>query len=71
MTSLLAGLPPEFLRQNIERQLVPGCVIRIEVNFEQITKPKYLVLVATDNPDYLSFFINSEINGFIIKIRLF
>ena len=65
MSSFGAHLPPELLRPRIEASLKPGCVIKLLVKFPEKTKEKYLVLVADDDPDYLTFLVNSEINPFI------
>lgn len=65
MASLGEHFPSEVKREHIESSLNPGCVIRLEVKLTSITKPKFLVLVVTDEPEYLSFLVNSEINPFI------
>ncbi len=57
--------PASTVRDHVEKQLTPGCVIRIPVVFPQITKPKFLVLVADRDPDYLTFIISSETHPFI------
>jgi len=49
----------------VERQLVPGVVIYLEISFPQVTKSKYLVLVGEAQPDCFTFIINSETNRFI------
>ena len=49
----------------IAAALKPGCVIKLLVKFPQATKEKFLVLVADDEPEYLTFVVNSEINPFI------
>jgi hypothetical protein len=56
MAPLGEHFPAELLRPRIEAALKPGCVIRLLVKFPQVTKQKYLVLVADDD---------SEINPFI------
>jgi hypothetical protein len=58
-------LPAGLVRPRIEAALQPGCVIKLLVKFPQITKQKFLVLVANDDPEYLTFIINSEIHPFI------
>lgn len=60
-----SAFPPAMLRSHIEKQLIPGMVIRIEVKFPDQTKPKFLLLVAHEDPDFLTFIVNSEINPFI------
>lgn len=65
MTSFGAHLPAELLRPRIEAALKPGCVIRLTIKFPEKTKEKFLVLVADDDPEYLTFIVNSEINPFI------
>lgn len=67
MVSLLSGLPPEELRIIIEKKLKPGCVLKLEVKFPNITKPKFLVLVSLEEPDCFLFVINSNINPFILN----
>lgn len=67
MAPLGEHFPAELLRPRIEAALKPGCVIRLEVKFHQTTKPKFLILVAEDDPEYLTFIVNSEINQFIQK----
>lgn len=65
MSPLGEHFPVELLRPRIEAALKPGCVIRLLVKFPQITKHKFLVLVVCDDPEYLTFIVNSEINQFI------
>lgn len=65
MTSFGAHLPVELLRPRIEAALKPGCVIRLLVKFPEKTKEKFLVLVADDDPEYLTFIVNSGINPYI------
>lgn len=65
MSPLGANFPAELLRPRIEAALKPGCVVKLLVKFPQITKEKYLVLVADDDPEYLTFIVNSDINPFI------
>lgn len=65
MATLGDGFPPEKRRAFIEKALVPGCVVRIDVKFPEVTKPKLLVLVADDDPDYCLFIVNSVINPYI------
>ena len=65
MVSLGDHFPADLRRARVEEALKPGCVIRLVVKFPTISKPKFLVLVATDDPEYLTFIVNSEINSFI------
>ncbi len=65
MASIGEQFPPELKRSHIENALKPGCIVRLELKFPNITKPKFLVLVTADDPEYLSFIINSEIHSFI------
>jgi hypothetical protein len=65
MVSLGDHFPADKVREYVAKQLVPGCVIRIPVTFPQITKPKFLVLVADHDPDYLTFVVNSTTHPFI------
>ena len=65
MVALGDHFPPEKVKEHVIKQLTPGCVIRIEVVFPQITKPKFLVLVADRDPDYLTFVVNSETHPYI------
>ena len=65
MAKLGDAFPAHTRRALIEKQLTPGCVVRITVKFTEITKPKLLVLVADDDPDYCWFIINSEINAYV------
>jgi hypothetical protein len=65
MAPLGEHFPAELLRPRIEAALKPGCVIKLLVKFPQITKQKYLVLVADDDPEYFTFIVNSEINPFV------
>lgn len=65
MSPLGEHFPAELLRPRIEAALKPGCVIKLLVKFPEITKEKCLVLVADDDPEYLTFIVNSEINPFI------
>lgn len=66
MVSLGDSFPVAARKEAIERHLVPGAVIRIPVRFPDQTKPKFLILVADDEPDVWSFIINSEINSFVL-----
>jgi hypothetical protein len=65
MVALGDHFPADAVREHVARQLIPGCVIRIAVAFPQITKPKFLVLVADRDPDYLTFIVNSETHPFV------
>lgn len=65
MVPLGDHFPAESVREHVAKQLVPGCVIRISVTFPHITKPKFLVLVADRDPEYLTFIVNSQTNPFI------
>lgn len=65
MVPLGEHFPVELRRAHVETALKPGCVIRLVVKLTTVTKPKFLVLVATDDPEYLTFIVNSEINPFI------
>lgn len=65
MSPLGEYFPAELLRPRIEAALKPGCVIKLLVKFPQITKEKFLVLVADDDPEYLTFIVNSEIHPFV------
>lgn len=65
MSPLGAHFPAELLRPRIEAALKPGCVVKLLVKFPDKTKEKYLVLVADDDPEYLTFIVNSDINPFI------
>jgi hypothetical protein len=67
MAPLGAHFPASLLRPRIEAALKPGCVVRLEVKFHQKAKPKFLVLVAEDDPEYLTFIVNTDINQFIQK----
>lgn len=67
MSPLGAHFPAELLRQRIEAALKPGCVLRLEVKFHQVTKPKFLILIAEDDPEFLTFIVNSDINQFILN----
>ncbi|MFM9971175.1 MAG: hypothetical protein ACKVQK_22505 [Burkholderiales bacterium] len=65
MARLGDRFPADHRRAFVEKKLVPGCIVRIEVKFPEITKPKFLVLVADDDPDYCLFVVNSTIHPFI------
>jgi len=67
MVQLGDHFPAHQRRAFIESALNPGCVVRLTIKFPEITKPKVLVLVATDAPEFLTFIVNSEINPFIRK----
>ncbi|MEQ1674065.1 MAG: hypothetical protein ABL865_03390 [Candidatus Nitrotoga sp.] len=53
------------MRQRIEAALKPGYVIKLLVKFPQAAKEKYLVLVEADDPEFLTFIINTAIHPFI------
>lgn len=65
MSPLGDFFPAQQVEEFVLKRLIPGCVIRIDVTFPQITKPKFLVLVDDGDPDYLTFIINSETHQFI------
>jgi len=65
MALLGDGFPAHKRRAFAEKMLVPGCVIRIDVKFPDTTKPKFLVLVADDDPDYCLFIVNSTVNSYV------
>lgn len=63
--SLGNAFPADFRRRQIEQCLVPGAVLYLEVTFPEVTKNKYLVLVASSDDDCLNFVVNSETNAYI------
>jgi hypothetical protein len=63
--SLGNAFPEDFRRTQIEQRLTPGAVLYLEVEFPQITKNKYLVLVACPDDNYYHFIVNSETNQYI------
>lgn len=65
MAPLGEHFPPALKRKFVEEKLKPGAVVRLEVKFPQVTKPKFLVLVADDEPDFWTFIVNSEISQFV------
>lgn len=65
MPPLSDGLPEEARKKFILGKLLPGCVVRLEVKFPEKSKPKFLVLVAEDDPEYWTFIINTEIHAFV------
>jgi len=59
---------PSSLREAAtEQRLVPGAVLYLEVTFpeDSNTKEKYLVIVATVEPDVLALVINTEVHPFV------
>jgi len=67
MAQLGDHFPADQRRAFIESKLKPGCVVRLTVKFPEITKPKFLVLVAADDPEFLTFIVNSEVHPFVAK----
>jgi hypothetical protein len=65
MPSLGGSFPAEFKKNHFLNSVKPGCIVRVNIKFPEITKYKFLVILAEDDGDYLSFFINSEINQYI------
>lgn len=65
MAPLSDGLPEAAKREYLLKELRPGCVLRLHMQFPDKAKPKFLVLVADDESDYWTFFINSEIHPFV------
>lgn len=65
MASIGDRFPAGKRRSFIDQRLVPGCVIRIDVKFSDKTKPKFLVLVADDDPEIWTFVVNSEIHPYV------
>jgi hypothetical protein len=65
MVALGDHFPADKVRDHVIKHLSPGCVIRIEVTFPEKTKPKFLILVADRDPDYLTFVVNSETHPYI------
>jgi fructose-1,6-bisphosphatase len=63
--SLGNAFPPDFRRRQIEQCLVPGAVLYLEVVFPEVTKDKFLVLVASPDENYFNFIVNSETNSYI------
>lgn len=59
------AFPPGQLRSYVEKQLVPGTVLRINFKFPDRIKLKFVLLIAEEDPDCWTFIINSEINPFI------
>lgn len=65
MSPLSDGLPVGARKQYLIGKLLPGCVVRLEIKFPEKSKPKFLVLVAEDDPEYWMFIINSDIHPFV------
>lgn len=65
MALLGDGFPAEKRQAFVEGKLVPGCIVRIDVKFSETTNPKFLVLVADDDPDCCLFIVNSAIHLFV------
>src|SRR5579864_2460408 len=68
MGSLAGAFDPATRRASMDRQLVPGCVIYLEIAFPQITKPKYCVCVGSDAEE-LVFIVNSDISKLVQSNR--
>jgi hypothetical protein len=51
----------------VDQRLVPGAVLYLEVTFPEDgrVKDKYLVMVASVDPDVLVFVVNTEVNQFV------
>lgn len=51
----------------VDQRLVPGAVLYLEVTFPEDgrVKEKYLVMVASIDPDVLVFVVNTEVNQFV------
>lgn len=65
MSLLSDGLPAEARKKFILGKLLPGYIVRLEVKFPEKSKPKFLVLVAEDDPEYWTFIINTDIHPFV------
>jgi hypothetical protein len=65
MGSLGDFFPEQQVQKFIADNFKVGCVIRVDVIFPNKIKPKYLVLVADNDPECLTFIVNSETNPFI------
>jgi len=63
--SLGDAFPSTFRRTQIENLLVPGAVLYLEVVFPEVTKDKFLVLVASQDENCFNFIVNSETNAYI------
>jgi hypothetical protein len=59
------SFPAASKQAQIAQRLIPGAVLYLEVVFPEVTKPKYLVLVASEDPDIWTFIVNTETNPFI------
>ena|SRR5438105_1806114 len=66
MPSIADAFGPRAVRASMDRQLVPGCVVRINVRFPQGTKPKFLVF-AGSNGDALFFIVSSKTNEYVAR----
>lgn len=63
--SLGDAFPSDFRRRQIDHCLVPGAVLYLEVVFPEVTKNKFLILVASPDENCLNFIVNSETNPYI------
>ncbi|NHZ78026.1 hypothetical protein F2P44_01765 [Massilia sp. CCM 8695] len=63
--SLGDAFPADFRLKQIEQCLVPGAVLSLQVVFPEVTKNKFLVLVASPDENCLHFVVNSETNPYI------
>lgn len=63
--SLAGAFGSAMVRASIERQLVPGSIVLVDVRFPEGKKPKLLILAARGEEDDHFLIINSRINEFI------
>jgi hypothetical protein len=64
MTQFADAFGPQAVRESMDRQLVPGCVVYIELRFATGPKSKYLVLAASSDTE-LFFMVNTAVNQFV------
>lgn len=59
------SFPADLRLARVERVFKPGAVFYLEIEFPEITKNKYLVLVDLEGDDCFHFIVNSEPNAYI------
>jgi len=64
MTQFADAFGPQAVRESMDRQLVPGCVIYLELRFDKGPRSKYLVLAASSDSE-LFFIVNTAVNQFV------
>ena len=67
MVPLGERFPLTSRQAQVQKEFIPGCVIRVDVRFPHATKTKFLAIAYNDDEECLAFVINTKVHPLIEK----